>query len=153
MASPPCGYNTTQYSDCGLRIARDITRERDFVRGVENKLLGQRDISGTYRATPSTQLCRAPSCDLNVVELVLVMLVTLRRLKKKITFANKSPLPKSAPHPSSDFGRIGSGSAWLPSVFGGPGAVSIASYRSGDPLVFSAALWPVSVLGFHTNKP
>ena len=46
MASPPCGYNTTQYSDCGLRIARDITRERDFVRGVENKLLGQRDIAG-----------------------------------------------------------------------------------------------------------
>ena len=31
--------------------------------------------------------------------------------------------------------------------------VSIASYRSSDPLVFSAALWPNSVLRFHTNKP
>ena len=35
---------------------------------------------------------------------------------------------------------------------GWPGAVSIASYRSGDPLVFYAALWPISVLGFHTNN-
>ena len=53
-------------------------------------------------------------------------------------------------HPSSDFGRIGSGSAWLFSE--GQVQSLIASNRSGDPLVFSAALWPISVLGFHNKS-
>ena len=42
----------------------------------------------------------------------------------------------------------------LRQLFSGALVQSLPSeYRSGDPLVISAALWPNSVLGFHTNKP